>query len=96
MEEIWEDFEIITKEGAQLLNEGKRKIGKSWFDEECNDVISEREKARMKMINNNNIKNKGQNEKCRMRAKNVQEKEKTKHTTANKRIIKDNSKCFIK
>jgi hypothetical protein len=39
-----------------LLNEGKRKIGKSWFDEECNDVISEREKARMKMINNNNIK----------------------------------------
>jgi anti-sigma regulatory factor (Ser/Thr protein kinase) len=27
-EEIWENFETIMREGAQLLTEGKRKIGK--------------------------------------------------------------------
>jgi hypothetical protein len=76
MEEIWENFETIMREGAQLLTEGKRKIGKSWFDEECKDVIREREKARMKMINNNNIENKRHYEIWRKRAKNVCRKKK--------------------
>lgn len=76
IEESWEDFEIIMREGAQLLKEGKRKTTKPWFDEECKDVIAEREKARMKMINNNNTGNREQYERCRKRVKNVCRKKK--------------------
>jgi hypothetical protein len=86
IQEIWKNIETIMREGAQLLTEGKRKIGKSWFDEECNDVIIEREKARMKMINNNNIENKQQYEKLRKRAKNVCRKKKRQNIEQIKEI----------
>jgi hypothetical protein len=90
MEEIWENFETIMREGAQLLTEGKRKIGKSWFDEECKDVIREREKARIKMINNNNIENKRHNEIWRRRAKNVCRKKKRQNIEQQIKEIEDN------
>jgi hypothetical protein len=90
MEDIWENFETITREGAQLLTEGKRKIGKSWFDEECKFVIREREEARMKMINNNNIENKRHYEIWRKRAKNVCRKKKRQNIEQQIKEIEDN------
>ncbi|KAK9730233.1 DnaJ domain [Popillia japonica] len=49
----WKNFERMMTEGAQVLSENKQSIRKSWFDDECNEVIQQREKARMRMLRSN-------------------------------------------
>jgi hypothetical protein len=92
--------EKIRKEFQEKINkklnedigknmEEKRKIGKSWFDEECKDMIREREKARTKMINNN-TENKRHYEIWRKRAKNVCRKKKRQNIEQQIKEIEDN------
>ncbi|KAK9719661.1 hypothetical protein QE152_g22553 [Popillia japonica] len=72
----WKNFERMMTEGAQVLSENKQSIRKSWFDDECNEVIQQREKARMRMLRSNTEESRSQYQKCRKEAKKICRKKK--------------------
>ncbi|KAK9736528.1 hypothetical protein QE152_g12398 [Popillia japonica] len=64
-------------EGAEVLH--KQLIRKPWFDDECNEVIQQREKARMRMLRCNTEESRPRYQKCGNEAKKTEMKQR-KHT----------------
>lgn len=63
-------------EGARVLCEDKGIRKQSWFDEECSEMIQQREKARMRMLRHNTEANRAQYQKCRNKSKTICRKKK--------------------
>lgn len=93
IEEEWSEIEKIMKDVTEsVLGEPKRRRIKKWFDDECKQILENRNKARLKLMEANNDVNKRAFEESRKTAKRVCRAKKRGHVTQRLKGIEESYK----
>ncbi|KAJ8949841.1 hypothetical protein NQ318_000541 [Aromia moschata] len=90
--ELWEEIKTVMKECAAGCQDKKGKRRKEWFDDSCKEILTSRNKARLKMLSNDTEENKQNYLKQRRECKKVLRNKKRKHREQFIRELEENFK----